>query len=93
MNLVMGAPASGTEFRLLAIFNATAPIGNDFDATTDYLAGTDKASSAIVFSGSETGNGVASATSKQLWLRLDAPVGNPPAGQQTVTVTVTAVAP
>lgn len=92
-NLVTSTPASSAEFRLLAVFNTAAPAIGTFDTVNDYLSGFDRLSSAAAFAGDQQGDNVTSATSRNLWLRLDAPTGNPAPGQQTVTVTVTALAP
>ena len=92
--LVSAAPASATQFRVLGIFNsATQPVLGNYDTTDDVLTGTPVSASATKFSGSEQGDNVAVGQSRGLWLRIDAPTGNPASAEQTFTVTINAVAP
>lgn len=92
--LVSGQPASSTEFRVLGIFNGnTQPALGSYSTTDDVLGQTPVSASDTKFSGIERGDNVPAGESRGLWIRIDAPTGNPPSDEQSFTVTVNAVAP
>lgn len=92
--LVSGNPSSSTEFRVLGIFNSnTKPAIEDYDTAEDVLGLVPVSASGTKFAGSEQGNNVAVGESRGLWLRIDAPTGNPASAEQTFTVTINAVTP
>jgi len=92
--LVSVAPSANNEFRVLGIFNSnTQPSSGEFNTTDDVLGLTPVSASVTKFSGSEQGDNVAAGSSRGLWLRIDAPTGNPPSAEQSFTVTINAVAP
>lgn len=85
-----GAPGAET-YRLSAQFNAAAPTAASFGADHD-LTTADQTSSATIFAGDQTGLSVAAAATRSLWFKFEAPISTTVTTEQTITVTVTAVA-
>ena len=79
------------EYRLSAQFNAAQPTAVSFGANHD-LTTADQTSSATIFAGDETGLSVAAAATRSLRFKFEAPSSTAVTTQQTITVTVTAVA-
>ena len=85
-----GGSAGADAFVLSAQFNSTAP--GSFDAANDVLTTSPVAASGTQFAGDETGAGVAYNAARNLWLEIQTPTSTAAAGQQTITLTVTAAA-
>lgn len=89
-------PDASGKFRMSAVFNGEGPTTKtDFDVLADYLApaGFNRTATAGVFAGSETGVSVSAGGKRGLWLMFETSANNQVSGQQTITVTITAVAP
>jgi hypothetical protein len=84
------AAAPGTnQFTLQALFNTAAPVAADFVAA-DALGLADKAASATVFAGNQSGLSVAPGTTRNLWFRFQAPTSTSSFGSRDLTVSITA---
>jgi hypothetical protein len=84
------AAAPGTnQFTLQALFNTAAPVAADFVAG-DVLTLVDKASTATVFAGTQSGLAVAPGASRNLWFRFQAPTSTSSFGSRDLTVSIVA---
>jgi hypothetical protein len=95
--ITTAAPATNTQYRLLALFNNnTTPVGGDFNTLYDYLLTSAQTSTVAagngIFEGTQDGDTVSANAELGLWFRLEAPAGNPSSAQQTIQVTMTAAA-
>jgi len=91
--LTTSTPTTSTEFRALALFNSGQPTISDYDVNNDYLSGNPVMASATKFSGNQQGDSVPASEQRALWLRIDAPTGNPAPGEQNFTVNINAALP
>lgn len=88
-NWTVGAAAAADVFVLSAQFSSITPISFDGD---DALSTTPVAASGTAFAGDTTGANVPYNEVRALWLQIQTPTSTAAAGQQTITLTVTAAA-
>lgn len=88
---VQAAPGA-EEYTLSVMFNATAPLAGDFAYADHALSTAPEASSGTKFAGDQTGLSVPASGIRYLWFKFEAPSSTAVSSEQTIVITVTAVA-
>lgn len=88
---VQAAPGS-EQYCLSALFNTAQPVSGDLSYANHALTTSSVASSATKFAGDQTGLSVATAASRDLWFKFEAPTTTTVTTSQTIVVTITAAA-